>query len=71
MYPPQEMNTEVHDLGSVVLPALVIKVGAGVAKIEELVNKRTVLEVEMRRLLSGVAKNMVRWEVTSALCWIR
>ena len=60
MYPPQATNGEVRDLGSLVLPALAIKVGAGVAKIEELAKERTVLEVEMRRLLSAVAKNVVR-----------
>ena len=60
MYPPQATNGEVRDLGSLVLPALAIKVGAGVAKIEELAKERTVLEVEMRRLLSAVAENVVR-----------
>ena len=60
MYPPQETNGEVRDLGSLVLPALAIKVEAGVAKIEELAKERTVPEVEMRRLLSAVAENVVR-----------
>ena len=41
------------------LPALAIKVGAGVAKIKELAKERTVPEVEMRHLLSAVAKNVV------------
>ena len=59
MYPPQETNGEVRDLGSLVLPALAIKVEAGVAKIEELAKERTVLEVEMCRLLSAVAENVV------------
>ena len=42
------------------LPALATKVEAGVAKIEELAKERTVPEVEMRRLLSAVAENVVR-----------
>ena len=60
MYPPQETNGKVRDLGSLVLPALAIKVEAGVAKIEELAKERMVPEVEMCRLLSAVAENVVR-----------